>query len=71
MAEAVPWMADEATRVLRCVLPQLDVRDFTEFLDPDGRQWPEERKHNLQTLTVFGMAAWLIAYWQGRRLGLA
>lgn len=71
MAEAVPWMADEARRVLRCVLPQLDVRDFTEFLDPDGRQWPEERKHNLQTLTVFGMTAWLIAYWQGRRLGLA
>jgi len=70
MAETVPWMADEARRVLRCVLGQLDVADFTEFFDPDGLQWPPERKHNLHTLTVFGMTAWLIAYWQGRRLGL-
>jgi hypothetical protein len=70
MAETVPWMAEEARRVLGRVLPQLDARQFTEFVDPDGRQWPEERKHNLETLTVFGLTAWLIAYWQGRRLGL-
>ena len=63
-------MADESKRVLDCVLPQLDVMQFTEFVDPDGRQWPKNRKHNLESLTVFGMTAWLIAYWQGRRLGI-
>jgi len=70
MAETVPWMADEARRVLDCVLPQLDLTKLTPFVDPDGRQWPEEREHDMETLTSFGMTAWLIAYWQGRRLGL-
>jgi len=70
LAETVPWMAEEARRALHCVLGQLDVMDFVEFTDPDGRQWPPERRHNLHTLTVFGMAAWLVAYWHARRLGL-
>jgi len=70
MAETVPWMREEAKRVLDCVLPQLDLTKLAPFIDPDGKQWPEERKHDMETLNSFGMTAWLIAYWQGRRLGL-
>ena len=70
MAETVPWMREAAKRVLDCVLPQLDLTKLAPFIDPDGKQWPEERKHDMETLTSFGMTAWLIAYWQGRRLGL-
>ena len=70
MAETVPWMAHESRRVLDCVLPKLDMTRTPIFIDPDGRQWPTGRKHDLETLSTFGMTGWLVAYWQGRRLGL-
>ena len=39
-------------------------------IGPDGRQVTEERRYLCESLTVKGIAPWLISYWMGRRLGL-
>lgn len=69
-AETAPWMAEESGRVLRIVLPKLDLLQMRWVVDADGGQWPEERSYARETLTAKAIIPWLIAYWQGRRLGL-
>ena len=70
LADAVPWMREQAQPTVECVLHGVDLSRLTWAIDPDGKQLPEGQKHYEESLPSKAITAWLLAYWTSRRIGL-